>query len=135
MSDKSPDGATEARTMWSESLFESLYLALRKEKGDEVIMTVLKEIKAKEYTDNYIFNKVKKKLGPTAGARVGALLGGKPVASHGGSHAKPLSKAGQARATSANKRLSKADQARANAARKRTRQGWFEKLKAMFTKK
>lgn len=115
MSDKGADMTTTDRTMWSESLFESLYLALRKGKENAVIMTILNDIKAKQYKDNYIIIKAKKDLGPAESARVEALLTGRPAHSPaarpahspGGHHPRPLSKADQARARAAKKRAEK----------------------------
>ena len=116
MSDKSPE-MTEIKTMWSESLLESLYVALRKDKEDKIVREVLDDLKAKEYDDDYIINKAKKKVGPTAGARVEALLSGKTTGSAVGNDGKPLSKA---------------DQARANAAKKRQQEGLVGKIKGIF---
>ena len=115
MSDKGVDMTTRDRTMWSESLFESLYLALRKGKENDVIMRIVNDIKAKQYKDHYIIRRTKKDLGPVEGARVEALLTGKavnspaarPVQSLGDQHPKPLSKADQARARAAKKRAEK----------------------------
>ncbi len=108
---------TEIKTMWSESLLESLYVALRKTAEDKVVLEVLDELKAKEYDDDYIINKAKRKVGPAAGERVEALLAGK---STNASTGKP--------------EMSKADIARANAAKKRGESGLVGKLKGMFGK-
>lgn len=116
MSDKSPE-MTEIKTMWSESLLEALYVALRKDKEDKVVQEVIADLRAKEYDDEYIINKVKKKVGPTAAVRIEALLTGKTTSSSVGANGKPLSKA---------------DQARANAAKKRAKEGLLGKIKGMF---
>ena len=119
MTDKSPE-ATEIKTMWSESLLESLYVALKKDKEDKVIKEVIVDLRAKEYDDEYILNKVKKKVGPTAAVRMQALLSGKTSSGAAGSDGKPLSKA---------------DQARANAARRKAEQGLVGKIKGLFGSK
>lgn len=120
MSNKSPE-ATEIKTMWSESLLETLYVALRKDKEDALIQEVIVDLRAKEYDDEYLINKVTKKVGPTAASRMKNLLAGK---TEGGSTA-----------DGSDKPLSKADQARANAAAKRKGQdsgGLVGKIKGIF---
>ncbi|MCG8378781.1 MAG: hypothetical protein MI865_04810 [Proteobacteria bacterium] len=119
MSDQGPEG-TEIKTMWSESLLESLYVALRKDKEDKIVQEIIADLRAKEYDDEYITNKVKKKVGPTAATRIVALLSGKTTSSAVGSDGKPMSKA---------------DQARANAAKKKSEQGLFGKIKGIFGSK
>ena len=114
MSDKSPE-MTEIKTMWSESLLETLYVVLRKEKEDEMVQEVIVDLRAKEYDDEYLINKVKKKVGPAAATRMEALLAGRATGAGG---AKPLSQA---------------DQARANAAaKKRGQGGLLGKIKGIF---
>jgi len=103
MSDKSPE-MTEIKTMWSESLLETLYVVLRKEKEDEMVQEVIVDLRAKEYDDEYLINKVKKKVGPAAATRMEALLAGKATSADG---AKPLSQADQARANAAAKKRGK----------------------------
>ena len=103
MSDKSPE-MTEIKTMWSESLLETLYVVLRKEKEDEMVQEVIVDLRAKEYDDEYLINKVKKKVGPAAATRMEALLAGKATSADG---AKPLSQADQARANAAAKKRDK----------------------------
>lgn len=116
MSDKTPE-MTEIKTMWSESLLEALYVALRKEKEDKLVKEVIDDLRAKEYDDEYIINKVKKKVGPTAAIRIEALLTGKTTSSSVSADGKPLSKA---------------DQARANAAKKKAKAGLVGKIKGIF---
>ena len=126
MSDEGTDTTTRARTMWSESLFEGLYLALRKGKGNDVIMGILQDIKAKQYKDHYIIRKTKRDVGLAEGARIEALLSGKPVP---GPAARPAHSPGSQRPQ---RLLSKADQARAKAAQKRAEQGLFARIKRLF---
>lgn len=125
MHDRGSDTTTRAKTMWSESLFEGLYLALKKGKKNDVIMGILRDIKAKQYKDHYIIRKTKRDLGPTEGARVAALLSGKPVP---GPAARPAHSPGGPR----QRPLSKADQARTRAAKKRAEQGLFAGIKRFF---
>jgi hypothetical protein len=120
MSDKSPE---EIQTMWSESLLEHLYLALKKNKEDAMILELIEELRAKDYDDEFLIKKVTMKVGATGATRITALLSGKTV---GGSHA--------GGSVAAEKPLSKADQARANAAKKRAKEkpGLVGKIKGIF---
>ncbi|HIF50865.1 MAG TPA: hypothetical protein EYQ42_04970 [Thiotrichaceae bacterium] len=116
MSDKE-----EVQTMWSESLLEHLYLALRKNKDNAMILELIEELRAKEYDDEFLINKVKMKVGQNEATRLEGLLSGKTV---GGSSL-----------TSGEKPLSKADQARANAAAKKKaeqKSGLVGKIKGIF---
>jgi hypothetical protein len=124
MSDKS-SGKEEVQTMWSESLLEHLYLALKKDKEDEMIMELIEELRAKDYDDEFLIKKVTQKVGATGASRMKNLLAGKTT---GGS-------AGASAGAGADKPLSKADQARANAAAKRRgeqKPGLVGKIKGIF---
>lgn len=125
MHDRGSDTTTRAKTMWSESLFEGLYLALRKGKKNDAIMEILNDIKAKQYKDHYIIRKTKRDVGLAEGARIEALLSGKSVP---GPAARPAHGPGGQRS----RPLSKADQARARAAQKRAEQGLFAGIKRFF---
>ena len=125
MHDRGSDTTTRAKTMWSESLFEGLYLALKKGKKNDAIMAILRDIKAKQYKDHYIIRKTKRDLGPAEGARVAVLLSGKPVP---GPAARPAQSPGAQR----QRPSSKADQARARAAKKRAEQGLLAGIKRFF---
>ncbi|MFT5395424.1 MAG: hypothetical protein ACI85N_000608 [Gammaproteobacteria bacterium] len=116
MSDKK-----EVQTMWSESLLEHLYLALKKNKEDELILELIEELRAKEYDDEFIIQKVTMKVGAEGATRITALLSGRSV---GGSNA--------ASAAVVEKPLSKADQARANAAKKKAKEGLVGRIKGIF---
>ena len=116
----SDNEGTEIKTMWSESLLETLYVTLRKDKEDSVVLEVIADLRAKDYDDEYLINKVKKKVGPTAAVRMKNLLEGKTT--------------GGSAAAGAEKPLSKADQARANAAAKKRQEnpGLVGKIKGIF---
>jgi len=121
MSDKSPE---EVQTMWSESLLEHLYLALKKNKEDAMILELIEELRVKEYDDEFLIKKVTMKVGATGATRITALLSGKTI---GGSNA--------ASGAAEEKPLSQADQARANAAAKKRAQqkpGFMGKIKGIF---
>jgi len=91
MSNKDHD-LTEIKTMWSESLLETLYVVLRKEKEDKMIQEIIVDLRAKDYDDEYLINKVNKKVGPAAATRMKALLAGRATVAG----AKPLTQADQA---------------------------------------
>ena len=113
----------EVQTMWSESLLEHLYLALKKNKDDALIMEIIEELRAKDYDDDFLIKKVKQKVGNAAAvSRITNLLAGKTT---GGSSATGADE---------EKPLSKADQARANAAKKRAKEGLVGKIKGIFGK-
>jgi len=106
MSNKNPE-MTEIKTMWSESLLETLYVVLRKEKEDKMVLEVIVDLRAKDYDDEYLINKVKKKVGPTAATRMQALLAGRETKASAAEEVKPLSQADQARANAAAKKRAK----------------------------
>jgi len=71
---------TEVKTMWSETLLESLYVAMEKQKGNKIVIGIIKDLKAKGYENDYLIDKVGKKVGPAAAARLKSLLsGGAPI--------------------------------------------------------
>ncbi len=78
MYDEDPDD--QVKTMWSESLFDSLYLALRRKKEDNIIKGIIQDLKLKDYSDRYIINRVKQEIGSIAATRIEILLTGKPPA-------------------------------------------------------
>ena len=71
-------------TMWSESLFDGLYLALRKNKRDALIIGLIKEIKEKGYPPARIVSLVEDNVSPAAGRRVQTLLSGRPTPQNSG---------------------------------------------------
>jgi hypothetical protein len=67
---------TEVKTMWSETLLETLYVAMEKNKGNNVVIPILKDLKEKGYEKDYLIEKVGKKVGPAAAARLKNLYSG-----------------------------------------------------------
>jgi hypothetical protein len=67
---------TGAKTMWSETLLEALYVALEKKVGDAKIREILGELKTKGYKRDYLVEKVTKKLGPNAADRLKRVYAG-----------------------------------------------------------
>ena len=56
----------EVQTMWSESLLEHLYLALKKDKDDALLWEIIEELRAKDYDDDFLIKKVKQKVNTDA---------------------------------------------------------------------
>jgi len=69
---------TQSRTLWSQSMFEALLVALRRQAGDKHVLELIDDLKRKGYSLEIIVNKVVKSLGPKAAARVHLLAGGTP---------------------------------------------------------
>jgi len=67
---------TQEYTMWSESLMEGLFVALRKKKGDQVIVRLLRDLRSRNLSDEAILDAVSDKVGAGAMVRVRALLAG-----------------------------------------------------------
>lgn len=72
MEEDDDTSATTAKTLWTETILEILYLALKYDKPDETIMKVLKQMKGCK--PDYIIGKVEQKLGETAASRVKKLM-------------------------------------------------------------
>ena len=65
---------TTAKTLWTETILEILYETLRKNRTDEEVRGVLKEVRSKGFKRSYIVEKVQKKVDAQAAKRVKALL-------------------------------------------------------------
>jgi len=64
--------ATTAKTLWTETILEILYLALKYDKPDEVVRKVLTQMNGCK--PDYIINKVDQKLGKRTALRVRMLM-------------------------------------------------------------
>ena len=51
---------TVQKTIWSDTLVEMLIVALKKNKGDDQILQLLKEIREKKFEAKYITGKIRK---------------------------------------------------------------------------
>ena len=67
-------------TMWSESLYEGLYAALRANKPDAIVKALLQELTTKGHPADRIEQMVKDNVSIGAGSRVKRLLGGAAAA-------------------------------------------------------
>lgn len=76
MSNEDNTQMTEVKTMWSETLLESLYVALEKNKGDKMVREILRDLFEKGYKKDYLVEKVNKKVGPNAASRLKRMFGG-----------------------------------------------------------
>ena len=65
---------TTVKTLWSETILEVLYLALKYDKPDADVRNVLKMVRSKGAKRSYIIQKVKGKLGEAAALRVRSLM-------------------------------------------------------------
>lgn len=74
--DKDDENDNKIITMWSESLFDNLYLTLKKNREDIFIKKILASIKAKKYNNKFIVNNVKRNLGINAANRIEEILKG-----------------------------------------------------------
>lgn len=68
------DGDGKDVTMWSGSLLESLYFALRKQKSDAAIKQILAELRQKGFGTDNLIGRVESEVGAQAARRVQGLL-------------------------------------------------------------
>lgn len=74
MDDNENKSNTTFKTLWSESILEVLYLALKYDKSDREVREILKLIMMKGKKPDYIIRKVYTKLGEEAATRVKLML-------------------------------------------------------------
>ena len=75
MTDEDADTTkTTAKTLWSETILEILYETLRRDKPDQELIGVLKEVQQKGFKRDYILRKVLKKVDERSATRVRQLL-------------------------------------------------------------
>ena len=75
MTDEDADTTkTTAKTLWSETILEILYETLRRNKPDQELIGVLKEVQQKGFKRDYILRKVLKKVDERSATRVRHLL-------------------------------------------------------------
>ena len=64
--------ATTAKTLWTETILEVLYLALKYDKPDEDIKKLLNQMR--RCKPDYIIQKVEQKVGEVAASRIRGLV-------------------------------------------------------------
>lgn len=65
---------TVQKTLWSDTLIEMLMIALKKNKDDDQILELLKEIKEKNFEAKYVTGKIRKELDAASADRVKNLM-------------------------------------------------------------
>ena len=83
---------TEVKTMWSETLLESLYVAMQKKVSDAKVLEILRDLKSKGYSRDYLIEKVEKKVGPNAADQLKRIYASGAKAGGGGGTRKAGSK-------------------------------------------
>lgn len=76
MDEEDNTSVTTAKTLWTETVLELLYLALKYDKPDEDIRKLLLQARIKGCKPAYIVSKVKHKVGEAAAVRVKMLIKG-----------------------------------------------------------
>lgn len=77
------DDETRMKTLWTQTLFDDLYGALKRGKSDSELRTLLKDLKDKEMPLRYVVKKVNDEVGPQHAKRLEAILAGKATAAAG----------------------------------------------------
>ncbi len=65
---------TVNKTLWSDTLIEMLIVALKKNKSDDQILELLKDIRAKKFEARYVTGKIRKELDDASAERVKTLM-------------------------------------------------------------
>ncbi len=65
---------TVHKTLWSETLIEMLIVALKKNRADEEVKQLLREIRAKKFEAKYVTDKVRKELDESSATRIKMLM-------------------------------------------------------------
>ena len=65
---------TDLRSLWSETLVELLYDAVKEEWSDNAIQEIIKELYNKGYKTEQLINMLDKKLGPDAATRLARFI-------------------------------------------------------------
>ncbi len=74
MEENDTTSPTTAKTLWTETILEILYLALKYDKPDKDIKKILMQVRMKGCKPSYIIRKVNQKLGEQAAVRVKSLM-------------------------------------------------------------
>ncbi len=72
--------SNDEATLWSQTLYDSLFLTLKRGKGGERgVMLAMAELKAKQIPLEEVYNQVRRELGPDAVTRLKRIIstGGK----------------------------------------------------------
>lgn len=61
---------TLPKTLWSETLFDLLFDAVRRKKSDAEVKGILRDLKRRGYRADYVLSKIQRELGPDGLSRV-----------------------------------------------------------------
>ena len=68
------DEDTRTKTLWSQTQFDMLYLALDRGKTDGIIKEIMVDLNKRGFSPEYVIPRVRKKLGMVASNRVKLIL-------------------------------------------------------------
>ena len=68
------DEDTQPKTLWSQTQFELLYVALDRGKPDVVIKEILADLSRRGFPPDYVIPRVRRKLGIVASNRIKLIL-------------------------------------------------------------
>ena len=68
------DEDTQPKTLWSQTQFDMLYLALDRGKTDGIIKEIMVDLKKRGFPPEYVIPRVRKKLGMVASNRIRLIL-------------------------------------------------------------
>ena len=70
------DDPTRTKTLWSETQFELLYAAFDKDRSDDQVREILRDLVSRDFPSAYLQDKVKSKCGMMAGSRCQKIIAG-----------------------------------------------------------
>lgn len=68
------DEDTRPKTLWSQTQFDLLYLALERSKPDVMIREIMVDLNRRGFPPEYVLPRVRKKLGMVASNRIKLIL-------------------------------------------------------------
>jgi len=67
---------TRTKTLWSETQFEILYSAVKKNRPETEIVEIVKDLDSRGFPPSYLVQKVQEKVGMTSANRLKVILQG-----------------------------------------------------------
>ena len=68
------DEDTRPKTLWSQTQFDLLYLALERSKPDVMILEIMSDLNRRGFPPEYVIPRVRKRLGMIASNRIKLIL-------------------------------------------------------------
>lgn len=68
------ENRTKTKTLWSETQFEILYAAIKKDGSDKEIIEIIKDLKGRGFPPKYLVDKVQSKVGMTSANRLKGII-------------------------------------------------------------